>query len=91
MKPTELIEEQTKQSTNLRGNHSRHHNTEPLQTVHFNVDRKSGMAKAGHSVYRSMFTTYNQIFNINNKTCATGGAGTVFTLSEFKYKCPAHV
>ena len=29
MKPTELIEEQTKQPTYLRGNHSRHHNTQP--------------------------------------------------------------
>ena len=25
--PTELIEEQTRQPTDLRGNHSRHHNT----------------------------------------------------------------
>ena len=29
MKPTELIEEQTKQPTYLRENHSRHHNMGP--------------------------------------------------------------
>ena len=48
-------------------------------TLHFSVDWKSWTAQARHSVYRS---------NMNNKTCTTGGAGTVFTLSEYPSSLP---